>query len=869
MLDSLLSPALHDYAQRRYRERKEALDGLPIPADTLIDELDADRGTLLKLLVGTLPTTDILDRDPATLLDYVDRALDLRQNRAWTATLPEDVFVHYVFWPRINNERLDPCRTLMAQELDERTAHLDMERAAIETNYWCAEHLTYAPTDSRTIGPIGALNRGVGRCGEESTLLVSALRAIGIPARQVYTPRWAHCDDNHAWVEALIDGVWRFMGACEPEERLNRGWFDCASGRAMLVHSRVFCDYSTGSVDVSPSAGQPDAALLQNITDSYAPTTSLRVTAVDDDGTPASGADIRFELLNMAEFTPIAQLTADGEGRAAIAIGLGSVLVHASLRGRFGEALIDTATTTDVTVTLDSALCDAGTIARDDGSWMPLTITAPAAGSSRATTLTPEQKSTGAARARQAETMRLERLEDFARQSATGNADIDPLLRQSGGNWPVIARFLNTDDDPDRMLLLQSLPEKDLSDIGIDALEDALRASAAIRGHAMQALSSLDETARLELWRDAVLNPRAYNEEIAGDRCVLQLRFDASDAERFRTDPHALWHMIRHDVRDAADDTPYTSTSTLLSCGFGDELHRGIAFVHICRCLGVPARLNPETRQPQYFDGTQFLDVQNLDEDMGTACTVTAPEHDDTPRYYVDWTIGRLRSTPHGVDFDTVDLSDALWENGEAHIHLEPGIYRAITTTRLPNGNQLAASRLYNVTDDARTITLDWRKPAESDLLAHLPLEDLPLIAEDGTSTALSDVLQGRRGVLFVLDAHGSEPSIHVLDELRESLAERPDTEIMPILALCPQDVPTGAPIQAMLDRLPQQLAIWRCPASTAARLGRITFVDPDQSPLIAAIRPGQTPTDPMIGVYACSGYNVGSVELALRLNRA
>lgn len=277
MRENLLSPALHDYADNRYRDRKASLGGLTIPADTLIGRLDGDRRALMHLLVGTLPTTDILECEPATLLDYVDHALELRRSRAWTAALPEDVFIHYVFWPRVNNERLEPCRSRIAGELDARVAPLSMERAAIETNYWCAEHVTYAPSDIRTIGPIGALNRGMGRCGEESTLLVSALRAVGIPARQVYTPRWAHCDDNHAWVEAMVDGVWRFMGACEPEERLDRGWFDCAAARAMLIHARVFCDYTTGSVDVAPSAGRQGAAILQNLTASYAPTARLTV----------------------------------------------------------------------------------------------------------------------------------------------------------------------------------------------------------------------------------------------------------------------------------------------------------------------------------------------------------------------------------------------------------------------------------------------------------------------------------------------------------------------------------------------------------------------------------------------------------------
>ena len=118
-----------------------------------------------------------------------------------------------------------------------------MEQAVLEINYWCAEQGTYQSTDERTISPMTFYECGNGRCGEESVFTVTALRSAGIPARQVYSPRWAHCDDNHAWVEVYVNGGWHFLGACEPEEVLDKGWFTNASSRAMIVHTRRFSDY--------------------------------------------------------------------------------------------------------------------------------------------------------------------------------------------------------------------------------------------------------------------------------------------------------------------------------------------------------------------------------------------------------------------------------------------------------------------------------------------------------------------------------------------------------------------------------------------------------------------------------------------------
>ena len=169
----------------------------------------------------------------------------------WGHTVPDLLFRHFVLPVRVNNENLDRSRMVFYEELKNRVSGMRMYDAILEVNHWCHEHVTYQPSDGRTSAPLSTLRSAYGRCGEESTFTVAALRAVGIPARQVYTPRWAHTDDNHAWVEAWADGQWYFLGACEPEAVLNLAWFNAPASRAMLMHTKAFGHYD-GPEEVRP-----------------------------------------------------------------------------------------------------------------------------------------------------------------------------------------------------------------------------------------------------------------------------------------------------------------------------------------------------------------------------------------------------------------------------------------------------------------------------------------------------------------------------------------------------------------------------------------------------------------------------------------
>ena len=132
---------------------------------------------------------DVVDYSVDYHRQQVECALKARTELPWGAAVPDSLWCHFVLPVRVNNEHLDAFRTVYYQELKQRVARLSMAEAALEVNHWCHEHVTYKPSDARTSSPMATLLTATGRCGEESTLTVAALRTVGIPARQVYTPR--------------------------------------------------------------------------------------------------------------------------------------------------------------------------------------------------------------------------------------------------------------------------------------------------------------------------------------------------------------------------------------------------------------------------------------------------------------------------------------------------------------------------------------------------------------------------------------------------------------------------------------------------------------------------------------------------------
>lgn len=153
------------------------------------EKIDGDLAKYLTFLYAYMPMSDLADYDFEFFENQVKVAMEARNTFSWGKSIPDDIFRHFVVVYRVNNENLDTARSYIFHQLKERIKNMSMYDAALEVNHWCHEYVDYQPADVRTSAPLATLRTSHGRCGEESTLTVTALRAVGIPARQCYTGR--------------------------------------------------------------------------------------------------------------------------------------------------------------------------------------------------------------------------------------------------------------------------------------------------------------------------------------------------------------------------------------------------------------------------------------------------------------------------------------------------------------------------------------------------------------------------------------------------------------------------------------------------------------------------------------------------------
>ncbi len=748
-------------------DRRRALPGTA-EAQQVLDTLAGEERTYLRYVLATVPAGDITEYGAGFFLKLLRQALAARRDFGWCAALPERDFLLYVLYPRINDEELSDCRELFRQALEPRVRGRSLGAAILEVNRWCAEQVTYRSTDERTASVLDVYRRGFGRCGEESAFAVTALRSVGICARQVYCPWWSHCDDNHAWVEAFDGKDWRYFGACEPEPTLDRGWFTQAASRAMLIHTRTFLpEDGEAEALLFPEAAEEDRFTVDGVrfslrTARYAETRPVTVTVLSETGQPVPNARVIFSVLNMGGYLPIGEKTTGAAGKVSLRLGSGDVKITCFTDNKCsGEGLFSTV--------------------KDDNFTLRLT--------------------------QEADTER-----DFLFSAPTGNGAFPlPLakeakalrrvqLAQAAACRAARPKIECPALSAKQARIFAALPEKDRA----GGPDPAVLADG-------EAAFRFEAGLPAQVFEEAMLSPRIGKEPLRPWRRAVQAALGEGLCAEFAQQPEMAWPWVQaHFVPLSGRFAPAASPVATLALGAGSEASLDILLCAALRCAGVAARLSPDTGEPEFWRAGAYRPAK--DTGPRGQLTVQAPDRPVT--------VSRVEE--HEKVLFTVPAGQ------ETELRLPPGRYRLLTATRLPSGDQLAREQTCTLAaGQERSVTLKGREAAPEDLLTRYPLPPFSLGTEAGKWISSREAVDGKALVCWL--EPGREPTEHLLGELAaagEKIA-CPVHFVVPDRAA--QDDPTLRRAMAALPDARLWLGDFQ---DAAEELARRVFTEPGRLPL-------------------------------------
>lgn len=730
--------------------------------------LRTDEAEALEFLYAYMPLGDIVNRAPSFYLDHYRMTRRALKQMPWGKNVPEREMRHFVLPPRVNNENLDSARYVFLEEIAPRIRHMSMYDAVLEVNHWCHEKAIYMPSDRRTSSPLATVKTAYGRCGEESTLLVSALRSVGIPARQVYTPRWAHTDSNHAWVEAWVDGQWYFLGACEPEPVLNLGWFNAPASRGLLMHTNVFGDYDGPEEVVRRTPNFTEINVISN----YAPkSASLKVKVLDADGHPVEGAKVYFQIYNYSEFSSVAYRYTDADGVSSLTAGLGDMMVYASDNGKFAFAKVTFGKDESVELKLEHY----------EGEQIPhleMEVVPPVE-NAQLPDVTEQQRAENTCRMEYEDSLRnayvatfytADKASALAEETGLDAAKVVGLMVGARGNHAEIESFIRKAAAQGRgemsLAMLASLAPKDLRDTPAYVLED----------HLYNTPKGAD-VAR-------VLCPRVSTELLTPFRKYLQENIPESLADSLRADPALLvnWCKDNLNVLDSVSLkyvqlTPQRVWETRLT----DTWSREIFFVAVCRSFGVPAWQDTVTGMLKYEKDGLVYDVDFSAEEQAVSpkgllklSFKEIPMLDD-PKYGVHFTLSKF----NGETFNVLNYGKATWsELFRNPAVMDCGYYMLVSGSRMSGGNVFADVQFFTIeegkTSDVRLVMRDIKDQIRVIGSFDSEMKYASVPAPGSSERTVKSVLEttGRGYFAVALVDYGTEPTNHAFMDISAAAKE-------------------------------------------------------------------------------------------------
>ncbi|HHT02816.1 MAG TPA: transglutaminase domain-containing protein [Bacteroidales bacterium] len=757
-------------------------------------------------LKAYMPLSDIADYDEAFFTTQVKTAFQARDYFAWGKTIPEEMFRHFVLVYRVNNENLDSSRLVFFNELKDRIKNMTMYDAALEVNHWCHEYVNYKGADGRTSSPLATIKTSHGRCGEESTFTVTALRAVSIPARQCYTPRWAHTDDNHAWVEVWIDGTWYHLGACEPEPELNIAWFDAPAKRTMMVHTTVFGGNYKGEEEVNY---QTELYSKINLLPNYAKTKKIYIRVSDSKGNPVKDAEVDFGLYNYAEFYPIAQTKTDSSGLTYLTTGLGDLVIWANKNSDYAYKKI----TVKETDTLFLVL-----MPNQNREYEELFEVTPPV--QRAiTTISGAKVRENARRLLYEDSIRNAYIATFPNDDYIKNlalelpvfdsSNVSTIIKNSWGNYKEIEAFLRENKNTKEALdILKVIYEKDLRDTPKDILQSHLDVYLKTKPNLTYSKDIID---------NYILNPRIQLELITTWREYINENKKEIFKEQDITSPSQIGKWIEENINLNTTDNYYDcqiSPKGVISLEEADEVSMEILFVAMARTFFFPAKYDWATGKAMYYDNGEWIVALNnrkAEEDReinnisNGKCILNVYNNTSTnrikPEYSTHFTLAKFVAGK----FQTLDYEyDPKFKNFPEKLNLEAGYYRLLTGNRANDGTVYIKTNYFNL-QAGRTgdLFVELREIPQNLIVEGVMKMKTKVNLQNKEKTTLAELSNGKGLVIAIIDPQ-SEPTKHIMVDIPLFKQEFEQWQ-GGVLFLVPEDKLRGDFSESSYKNLPEQ----------------------------------------------------------------
>jgi transglutaminase-like putative cysteine protease len=749
--------------------------------ESFLSRYEGEEAAAARFLVSWMPTVDLTSIEERDLAENLELAFRARRETAYGHQLSDGLFLHYVLPHRATQERFEPHRRDFFEALMPIVSkQKSMVDVALAVNRWCARRIKFKQTEFRDQSASATARHGLGRCEELMIYAISALRAVGIPARPCSAPWWVVSDNNHAWVEVWVDGSWSYLGACEGSKALGRTWFRGTAQRAGHVVSRRY-----GAEDAAPTGdivrSRSGSVASIDSTSVYARTQEHFITLRDPQGQPLAGVSCAVSVWNFGALRALLRAKSGEDGVLRLRLGLGEYFVSAGDEAQRGFMILRSEA---------SAPNQAELVLREDARmptsfWMRYPTAAEAR---RAFDAIPGQSAERPGKWKP-EIAKPAPLELYAEgldpaldvkiaqlpqsEQRPQRKQAVSLLESARGNWRVFAELLRStrlNDVPVLLQLCEGLAPLDRYEVTAEVLRDHLRA-----------VLALPESKR----SPEVLAIRVHREHVTAWRGLLQARFAA-----WREWPaEQILAALGERILPALVEDQHTGLGpqqdplSVARSGHADAVERAVYGVAVLRSLGIAARYEADRAAVLWRDGATWRrsgwqGETGAEQGRSAGQQAQLAASGRGALFVTRSKDGKAYASPRFLGVSR--WSAGMWtplrlrrvaRDGDAlRFDLPHGRYLVTSGIRNPNGDAYVQCREIEIGEgEAPRLAFSMDLPSDSGIF-RFPIarkvEGFAQLRIDGQGPSLAE-LTAKNAVLLFFGREGHEPSIRAGEQLR------------------------------------------------------------------------------------------------------